>query len=135
MATKKQRRRREKGKRHEYEYVYVDEEGREVDVDEQSVAKPTPRVKGGNAAKAAAPARRGRRTVEPPSWRRSVRRGLIFAPIFLALILLINGDRQSLAASIINAVILLVVFVPFSYFLDRLFYRTFQKRVAGADGS
>ena len=134
MATKKQRRRREKGKRHEYEYVYVDEEGQEVEVDEQSVAKPAPRAKGGGTAKAA-PTMRGGRTVEPPSWRRSIRRGLIFAPIFLALILLLNGDRQSLAASVINALILLVVFVPFSDLLDRLFYRTFQKRVARPDGS
>jgi hypothetical protein len=31
--------------------------------------------------------------------------------------------------------VLLLVFVPFSYFLDRVFYRTYQKRVARAGGS
>ena len=130
MATKKQRRRREKEQRHEYEVVYVDEEGHEVEVEPEPSARPSTRAK---------PAKRGasgrQRTVEPPSWRRSLRRGLIFAPLFLGMILLLNGRGQSLAFSVINTIVLLLVFVPFSYFLDRVFYRTYQKRVARVDGS
>src|SRR5262245_48748321 len=131
MATKKQRRRREKEQRHEYEVVYVDDEGHEVEVEpEPSTRRPTARAK---------PTKRGssgrQRTLDPPSWRRSLRRGLIFAPIFLALILLLNGSRQGLAFSVINTIVLLLVFVPFSYFLDKVFYRTYQKRLARVDGS
>jgi hypothetical protein len=132
VATRKQRRRREKEQRHEYEVVYVDEEGHEVEVEPDASpraaqrAKPTP---GKNAAS-------GRmRRIDPPSWRRSIRRGLIFAPLFLGMILLLNGSRQSLAASVINTLVLLLVFVPFSYFLDKVFYRTYQKRLARAGGS
>jgi hypothetical protein len=60
---------------------------------------------------------------------------LLFAPLFLGMILLLNGSRQGLAFSVLNTIVLLVVFVPFSYFLDRVFYRTYQKRLARADGS
>ena len=130
MATKKQRRRREKEQRHEYEVVYVDEEGHEVEVEPERSARPTPRAK---------PTKRGssgrQRTVDPPSWRRSLRRGLLFAPLFLGMILLLNGSRQGLAFSVLNTIVLLLVFVPFSYFLDRVFYRTYQKRLARVDGS
>ena len=127
MATKKQRRRREKEQRHEYEVVYVDEEGHEVEVEDDPSARPTARAK---------PAKRAlgrQRTIDPPSWRRSLRRGLMFAPIFLALILLLNGSRQSLGFSVLNTLVLLLVFVPFSYFLDKVFYRTYQKRLARVD--
>lgn len=133
MPTRKQRRRREKEQRHEYEIVYVDEEGHEVEVDETDVARPASRARAKSAK--SQPAGRRPRTIDPPSWRRSVRRGLIFAPLFLGMILLLNGSRQSLAFSVINTIVLLVVFVPFSYFLDRVFYRTYQKRLARAGGS
>jgi hypothetical protein len=129
VATKKQRRRREKEHRHEYEVVYVDEEGHEVEVEPEPSARSTARGK---------PAKRSsgrQRRLDPPSWRRSIRRGLIFAPLFLGMILLLNGGRQSLAFSVINTIVLLLVFVPFSWFLDRVFYRTYQKRLARADGS
>ena len=73
MATKKQQRRRQKLKRHEYEEVYVDDEGRELDPEEAeelvSAAQPEKTAK---AKKDAAP-QRGR-TIEPPSWRRTLRR-------------------------------------------------------------
>jgi hypothetical protein len=128
MATRKQRRRREKEQRHEYEVVYVDDEGQEVEVEHDASARATPRAKSGKRD-----ASGRRRTMDPPSWRRSIRRGLIFAPLFLGMILLLNGSRQSLAFSVINTVVLLLVFVPFSYFLDRVFYRTYQKRLAAPD--
>jgi hypothetical protein len=130
VATKKQRRRREKEQRHEYEVVYVDEEGHEVEVEPERSTRSTARAK---------PPKRGssgrQRRLDPPSWRRSLRRGLLFAPLFLGMILLLNGSRQGLAFSVLNTIVLLVVFVPFSYFLDRVFYRTYQKRLARADGS
>jgi hypothetical protein len=130
VPTRKQRRRREKEQRHEYEIVYVDEEGQEVDVEPADpAARPSSRAKQ-NSGKRDQSGRRTR-TMDPPSWRRSIRRGLIFAPLFLGIILLLNGGKQSLGFSVVNTVVLLLVFVPFSYFLDRVFYRTYQKRLAG----
>jgi hypothetical protein len=130
VATKKQRRRREKEQRHEYEVVYVDEEGHEVEVETERSTRSSARAK---PPKRSSSGRQ--RKLDPPSWRRSVRRGLLFAPLFLGMILLLNGSRQGLAFSVLNTIVLLVVFVPFSYFLDRVFYRTYQKRLARADGS
>jgi len=131
VPTKKQRRRQEKNRRHEWEYVYVDEEGQEVEVDPGEV-----RPKREKEAKTARPAAarttdaRGRtmRTIEPPSWRRVFKRAAIFAPIFVAVLLLLNR-QGSIYARVGAAVPLLIVFIPFSYFTDRLAYRTYQRRL------
>src|SRR4051812_42742208 len=103
MPSRKQRRRREKDRRHEWEEVYVDAEGREVDPAELDEPEPTPRNGRAPAAvKTAAPAkstaakkggqqRAGRgREVQPPSWSRVLKRGLIFAPIMFIVIGLLS---------------------------------------------
>lgn len=132
MPTRKQRRRREKELRHEY--VWTDAEGNELDPEEVRA-----RANGGDhkpAKGAAKPTRAGGRTreLQPPSWRRTIRRGLIFAPIFLAVVLLLNRQLTILGA-VLNTVFLLAVFVPFSYLIDRMMYRSFQKRAERAGGS
>jgi hypothetical protein len=127
MPTRKQRRRRAKEQRHEYDVVYVDSEGNEVEVEPEEVERPQRKPE----ARPRQESRRSRgRGLEPPSWRRSLRRGLIFGPIFLAVVLLLNGSRQTLAASIFNTLLLLIVFVPFSYLMDRVFWRSYQRRLA-----
>jgi hypothetical protein len=131
VPTKKQRRRQEKTRRHEWEYVYVDDEGQEVEVDPEEL-----RPKRDKEAKAARPAAtratnaRGRpvRTIEPPSWRRVFKRAAIFAPIFVAVLLVLNREG-SVYARVAAAIPLLIVFIPFSYFTDRLAYRTYQRRL------
>ena len=136
MPTKKQRRRQQKNRRHEWEYVYVDEEGHEVDVDpgELRTTKKDGKDKERPRATGTPPRRtdaRGRpaRQIEPPSWRRVFKRALIFAPIFVVALVLLNRN-QSVATSVAPAVFLLVFFIPFSYFTDWLAYRTYQKRIA-----
>jgi hypothetical protein len=131
VPTRKQRRRRQKERRHEYEYVYVDQEGEEVDVDpaelEEEPASATPRAKPKPKAKRQAAPQRGGREVQPPSWRRVGKRGLIFAPfMFLTLLLLDRGQSYNLL--VINTVVLLAFFLPFSYVLDTLMYRVYVKR-------
>ena len=138
MPTKKQRRRQQKNRRHEWEYVYVDEEGHEVDVDPGELRttkkdagkdEERPRTSGTPPRRTAA---RGRpaRQIEPPSWRRVFKRALIFAPIFIVALALLN--RGSILQAVAQAVPLLVFFIPFSYFTDWLAYRTYQKRIARA---
>jgi hypothetical protein len=134
VPTKKQRRRQEKNRRHEWEYVYVDQEGQEVEVDPAELKK---REKEPKAARPAAAGRRtdarGRpmRQIEPPSWRRVFRRALIFTPIFIAVLLVLNREG-SVYARVGAAIPLLIVFIPFSYFTDRLAYRTYQRRLERA---
>jgi hypothetical protein len=132
MPTKKQRRRNQKARRHEYEYVYLDDEGNEVPVDPaelraekngQRESKP----RKSNAAKSAGAG--GRRKVEPPSWRRSARRALLFGPILVVAMMLLNRNLP-LAQQILPAVFLIAFFIPFSYFTDSLAYRMLQKRLA-----
>jgi hypothetical protein len=122
VATKKQRRRREKLQRHEYEYVIETEEG------EQVVEAPRARPKA--PARTTSPGvivdRRGRE-IKPPSWSRVLKRGAIFGPILLILIF-VTGGSLSTAAKILNAAVMLMIFLPFSYLVDTLIYRSVAKR-------
>ena len=131
MPTRKQRRRQQKSRRHEYEYVYVDDEGHEVEVDpgelkQESNGKRDARPRPPKERKQTAAARGGR-GIEPPSWRRASRRGLIFAPILLVAMMLLNR-HLSLVQQIAPAVLMVGFFIPFSYFTDSLAYRMYKKR-------
>ena len=138
MPSKKQRRRREKERRHEYEYVYVDDEGHELDPsevaaeDEPSATptkakaaadKPTPAARRGGRR----PATGAIRPVPPPSWKRVAKRGAIFAPFMLLTISLL-GKGLTWPTRIAETVWLLLLFVPFSYFVDRMMYRRYLKQ-------
>jgi hypothetical protein len=128
VATKKQRRRREKEHRHEYEIVYVDDDGNEVEPDEAPVRGPAARTPSSRAKSGkAAPARRGR-APQPPSWQRVLKRGAIFAPLFLVTVMLIDRKNMTLSRAVVQTALLLVLFVPFSYFLDTMVWRSHQKR-------
>jgi hypothetical protein len=119
MPTRKQRRRRQKELRHEY--VWEDEEGNELDPSE---ARETP-------SRRARPATRPGREPQAPSAQRTLKRALIFAPIMFVTVMLLSGD-QSLAQQVFQTLFIVVVFIPFSYFLDRLFWRSYQRRLARA---
>ena len=124
MPTRKQRRRRAKGRRHDYEYVYVDEQGNEVEVEEPEKA-PSKSKNGKGPVRT----RSGRR-IEPPSWNRVAKRGLIFAPLmFITIRLLERGEP--LAASVFRTAFLLLIFLPFSYVMDSFLYRSYQRRTQG----
>ena len=129
MPTRKQIRRQQKLKRHEYEEVYVDEEGRELDPEEAEELLGAPLSP--KAAKAARtqPAARGGRVIEPPSLRRTLRRGLLFAPLMLVTVILL-GNNLTLAQQIAQTVVLMAFFLPFSYFMDTMVYRSYQRRLA-----
>ena len=129
MATKKQIRRQQKLKRHEYEEVYLDDQGRELapeEAEELIGVAQSPK-----AAKAARtkPAARGARTIEPPSLRRTLRRGLLFFPLMLVVVIML-GDELTLAQQIVQTVMLMAFFLPFSYFMDSMVYRSYQRRIS-----
>ena len=97
MPTRKQRRRQAKAKRHEYEYVYVDEEGNEVEVAEDDVKAERTASRNGRA-KPNPRAARGAR-VQPPSWSRVAKRGLIFAPLMFITVYPHEQRRDAAPAS------------------------------------
>jgi antibiotic biosynthesis monooxygenase (ABM) superfamily enzyme len=128
MATKKQQRRRQKLQRHEYEEVYVDEEGNVLAPDEaEQVAATSPARK----AQTSKPTGRdnNRRAVEPPSWRKTLRRGLIFFPLMLGAIFLLSPELTTLQ-KVMNTLVLMAFFIPFSYFMDTMMWRSMQRRLA-----
>jgi hypothetical protein len=126
MPTRKQRRRREKLKRHEWEEVYVDEEGNELDPEEaEEIVGPVARTK---AEKAQPKPAAGRRAVEPPSLRRTLRRGLLFFPLMVLTVFLLTGDELSTGGKIGQAFFLLLIFLPFTHLMDVLLWRSFQRR-------
>jgi len=125
MPSRKQRRRRQKQHRHEWEEVYVDEEGRELPAEEAAELKP---VRPGRAGKPEPP-QRGRRVVEPPSWRRTLRRGLLFFPLMLIVIFVLPSDLST-AGKVANALVLMAFFLPFSYFMDSVVWRSYKRRLA-----
>ncbi|HSI96841.1 MAG TPA: hypothetical protein VK926_00630 [Gaiellaceae bacterium] len=119
MANRKQRRRRAKELRHEY--VWEDAEGNEVDPDE---------IRGGASETRSprAPARGGREP-QAPSWRRTFKRGLIFAPIMFVTVMLLSSEL-TLAQQAFQTLLIVAIFIPFSFLLDNVFWRSYQRRAA-----
>jgi hypothetical protein len=136
MSSRKQRRRRAKERRHEYEIVYVDEEGQEVDPPPEEVEQRAARDNGKPAAKPKPKtgAKKGTskagavRPVSPPSWQRVGKRASIFAPFMFVTLYLLGGSKHGLAPVVIQTVWLLLLFVPFSYLIDRMMYRRYLKQ-------
>lgn len=124
MPTRKQRRRR--AKEHRHEYVWEDDEGNELDPSELSTREP--------ATTRRTPARQGRPAREPqaPSWRRTLKRGLIFAPIMFVTVTLLSGGL-TLEQQITQTALIVAIFIPFSYLLDGVFWRSYKRRAARRD--
>ena len=108
----------------------MDEEGREVEPEsadaepaqKKQAAQNGARARGGAGARAAA----GGRAIQPPSWGRVLKRGVIFAP-FMFLTLTFLGGEMTVATRLVQTAWLLAMFIPFSYLLDRAMYRRFTK--------
>lgn len=128
MPTRKQKRREAKSKRHEYEFVYVDDDGHEVEAPDEPEEKHRNGTKPAAAKKAqGGRAQSGRRTPQPPSWRRAARRAVILGAVVFALFGLL-GKGHNYAGALVAAVIYTVLFIPFTFLLDRYAYRRWQAR-------
>jgi hypothetical protein len=130
MPSRKQRRRRAKERRHEYEYVYVDDTGKEIeqppdDKPEGSRWRGKSKPNGAKATrgKAAGPVRQAR----PPSWNRSIRRALLFLPLFFIVFSLVN-KHSAIEVRFLSSLAYSALFVPLTYVMDRTAYRTYLRR-------
>jgi hypothetical protein len=131
MPSRKQRRRRLKDRRHDMEYYWADDEGNEIEADD--VAQPSPNGSKVTASKAKPgakdkPINTGRRVIQPPSWQRAARRGLLFAPAIALFVYLLNRSLP-LYGVVLNVLILLAFFIPFGYLMDRVTYRAYTRRL------
>lgn len=106
--------------------MWEDAEGNELDPEEV----PARKAEGGQQAKPAS----GGRVVQAPSWTRTLKRGAIFAPIMLVVVMLLSSDLP-LASQLVQTVVIVAIFIPFSYFLDTVFFRSYQKRNQRREGS
>ena len=132
MPSRKQRRRRAKTFRHEYAWVEYDDEGNPVEVAPEEL--PGRKEKQERQAKApakgkAAPAGRGRsgRIPQPPSWRRSIRRGSIWG-VFVLLTVVFLFQDMPLGARIAWGLLYALLFIPLTYWVDRMVYRGYLRR-------
>lgn len=136
MTNQKQRKRRAKENRHDYDLVYMDEDGVEQPVERDDgprkppgrLGRKTTATKSQKTQPADKGGRRGR-VVQPPSWRKVLKRGAIFAPIFFATVMLLGGGKMTIPGAIVQTALLIGVFIPFSYFMDRVVWRQQQKRL------
>jgi hypothetical protein len=134
MPSRKQKRRQQKQRRHEYEEVYVDAEGNVIELDEAEIEPPAAAQRNGRAARSrpqrsAAP--RAGRTIQPPSLRRVLKRGAIFAPVMFILVSLLSPDF-TIAQRVLNTLFLVAIFLPFSYLMDSVTYRIWLRRTGQA---
>ena len=141
MPSRKQRRRQLKEKRHEYEFVYVDGEGNELEelpegFEEPQKEHPASRNGSKPAAKKQAPAARGGRagrTPPQPSWNRALKRGgLLGVVVFVLFSFTAKGNWTSVLPL---ALLYTVLFVPFTYVIDRFAYRRWESRQSGGSST
>ena len=131
MPSRKQRRRRDKTFRHEYETVLLDDEGNETPLAEIRVEQKQ-RADKKPAKTQSKGTQRALREPPQPTWRRAFRRGgLMGGAIFVAFVFVLHGGSTASRASI--AIIYAVAFIPLTYWVDRIAYRSFLKRSAKID--
>jgi hypothetical protein len=136
MPSRKQRRRAQKERRHEYETVWVDAEGNELEEPPEEVAAGSSTsgdgAKRNNGKPKAQQQRGGRagRVPPPPSWERAARRSLILGAVIFALFFVLGAKNggHNIASALGLAGLYTLLFIPFTYFLDRFAYNRFQRR-------
>ncbi|MEN3284342.1 MAG: hypothetical protein V7607_5482 [Solirubrobacteraceae bacterium] len=69
---------------------------------------------------------RRQRMAKPPSWERSAIRALVTSVLFVAFVALALG--RPIGATIALGGAMFLLYIPFGYFIDRLFYRRLQGR-------
>ena len=127
MATRKQRSKRAKTFRHDYAFVVDDEEGNEVEIsaaearakkqDTSGVpAKPAAKPSGGRGSSSYAP--------NPPSWNRSLKKGLPWGLVAgVVVTFLLHGSP-------LLGLVYALMFVPLTYWTDSMVYRRWQRKQA-----
>jgi hypothetical protein len=76
----------------------------------------------------------GRRTVHPPTWRRAVKRALLFLPFGFVLGLFMV-KHNTITTAVLLAALYTVAAVPITYWTDRMSYRRLERKFEDAGGT
>ncbi len=66
----------------------------------------------------------GQKREGPPTWRSAVNRGLLGAGIFLVLLIVLF--HQAVASSVALGALMLAIYIPLGYYMERFFYNRRQ---------
>ena len=72
------------------------------------------------------------RMARPPSWQRAATRSLVTTALFVAFVTLALG--QPIGQTLALGAVLILIYIPFGYFIDSLFYKKFKAREERARG-
>jgi hypothetical protein len=75
---------------------------------------------------------RQNRMARPPSWQRAATRSLVTTALFVAFVTL--ALDQPLGQTLALGGLLVLLYIPFGYFLDSFFYKRFSARQNAAKG-
>jgi hypothetical protein len=78
------------------------------------------------AAERKAEKRSAVREPKPPSWQRAVWRSVAATILFAAVVILVM--KQPVTSTIPLAAFMLLLYIPFGYYMDGFFYRRYQAR-------
>lgn len=108
-----------------HEFVWEDETGNPIEPPAKEERGPR------DKAKPAGGSGRGRqpRVIQPPSWQRVAKRAAIFGPLMLLLVFVLPSKGSSRGSTLATALIFIAIFVPFSYLMDSMMWRSYQKRL------
>ncbi|HEV7133763.1 MAG TPA: hypothetical protein VGN27_08565 [Gaiellaceae bacterium] len=140
MPSRKQRRRQMKEKRHAYEFVYVDADGNELDELPEGFEEETKErdkvSRNGSKPEPKKPQRpqRGSGRVPPaPSWNRAAKRGALLGIVVFALFAF--TAKGSYVKVVPLAIVYTILFIPFTYVIDRFAYNRYQQRQGGGSAT
>jgi hypothetical protein len=128
MPTRKQRQRRQKTFRHDYTLVDYDEEGNEIETSASALRAKKGKPEKPKAGKAPSGSRRSLREPPVPSWRRSLRRGGLWGAVMLIVVVAFFKNTTPLGVRIAIGLLYGIAFVPLTYWIDRVAYRSYLKR-------
>jgi len=75
---------------------------------------------------------RQNRMARPPSWQRAATRSLVTTALFVAFVTIALG--QPIGQTLALGAVLILIYIPFGYFIDSFFYKRFSARQQRASG-
>lgn len=88
-----------------------------------------PPTKAEAAQKKTAQERRNERLAKPPTWRGALNRSAIAALLFGLVVVLALGQDPASGAAL--AAVMIVIYMPMTYYMDLFLHRRFQRRAQG----
>lgn len=76
--------------------------------------------------------RRAERMAKPPTWRGAFNRSIIAAALFGLVVILLFG--QPVGSGIALAAVMVLLYMPMTYYMDLFIHRRFRRKLEGGGG-